>query len=123
MRLVGSLIGQLHSSGIGHGDLTTSNMILKRPSKLFFIDYGLSDYSHEVEARGVDLLLMGRAFKSTHFVLYSKAFDYVGQGYRDVAGKRATDLVLSKMREIEKRGRYSERSEKGILPNQKQGQV
>jgi tRNA A-37 threonylcarbamoyl transferase component Bud32 len=76
-----------------------------------------------VEARGVDLLLMSRAFKSTHFALYSKAFEYVAQGYRDVAGRGATDLVLSKMREVEKRGRYSERSEKSVLPNQKQGQV
>ncbi len=123
LRLVGSLIAQLHSSGIVHGDLTTSNMILRESSKLFFIDYGLSDYSYEVEARGVDLLLMGRAFKSTHFALYSKAFEYVAQGYRGIVGRGATDLVLSKMREVEKRGRYSERSEKGVLPNQEQGQV
>jgi len=117
LRLVGSLIGQLHSSGIVHGDLTTSNMILRGPSNLFFIDYGLGDYSHEVEARGVDLLLMGRAFKSTHFTLYSKAFEYMAQGYRDVVGRGDTDLALSKMHEVEKRGRYSERPQKRILPD------
>ena len=118
VRLVGSLIGRLHSSGIVHGDLTTSNMILGGRSKLFFIDYGLSDYSRELEARGVDLLLMSRAFKSTHFSLYSKVFSHVVEGYRKGVGETDTDLVLRKMREIEKRGRYSERSQTGVLPNQ-----
>lgn len=117
-RLVGSLIGRLHSGGIVHGDLTTSNMILVGPSKLFFIDYGLSDYSNELEARGVDLLLMSRAFKSTHFSLYSNAFRNVVEGYKERVGDTNTSLVLNKMREIEKRGRYSERSQTGSLPNQ-----
>jgi len=120
---VGSLIGRLHSNGIVHGDLTTSNMILRDRSKLFFIDFGLSDYSREVEARGVDLLLMSRAFKSTHFRLYSKAFKAVLDGYRDAVGRVDTQLVLSKMHEIEKRGRYSERSQTTLLPDLKQEQV
>lgn len=110
-KLVGSLIGHLHSGGIVHGDLTTSNMILRDGAKLFFIDFGLSDYSHELEARGVDLLLMSRAFKSTHFALYSRAFEAVVSGYREVIGRIDTELALKKMREVEKRGRYSERSQ------------
>jgi len=120
---VGSLIARLHSDGIVHGDLTTSNMILRDLSKLFFIDFGLSDYSREVEARGVDLLLMSRAFKSTHFKLYSKAFKAVIDGYRETVGRADTELVLTKMHEIETRGRYSERSQTGLLPDLKQGQV
>jgi Kae1-associated kinase Bud32 len=86
-------------------------MILRDGAKLFFIDFGLSDYSHELEARGVDLLLMSRAFKSTHFALYSRAFEAVVSGYREVIGRIDTELTLKKMREVEKRGRYSERSQ------------
>lgn len=120
---VGSLIGRLHSGGIVHGDLTTSNMILVNRSKLFFIDFGLSEYSREVEARGVDLLLMSRAFKSTHFLLHSKAFKAVVEGYRRTIGDADTDVVLKKMREIEIRGRYSERSQTDLLPDFKQGEI
>jgi TP53 regulating kinase-like protein len=116
-RHIGSLIGWLHSNGIVHGDLTTSNMILRDHVKLFFIDFGLSDYSREVEARGVDLLLMSRAFKSTHFALYSKAFKAVIDGYREVVGRAETRLTVEKMHEIETRGRYSERSQTGSLSN------
>lgn len=112
---VGSLIGRLHSSGIVHGDLTTSNMILRDGAKLFFIDFGLSDYSRELEARGVDLLLMGRAFKSTHFALFSGAFEAVMDGYREVVGRSSTELTMKKMREVEARGRYSERSQTGLV--------
>ena len=114
---VGSLIGHLHSGGIVHGDLTTSNMILRDGAKLFFIDFGLSDYSHELEARGVDLLLMSRAFKSTHYALYSRAFAAVIDGYRDVVGRSDTELTLRKMHEVETRGRYSERSQTGLVPD------
>lgn len=116
-KLVGSLIGRLHLNGIVHGDLTTSNMILRNGAKLFFIDFGLSDYSREVEARGVDLLLMSRAFKSTHFALHSKAFPTVIRGYQEVVGSNETQLVLEKMHEIAARGRYSERSQTSLLPN------
>ena len=112
---VGSLIGRLHSGGIVHGDLTTSNMILRDGAKLFFIDFGLSDYSRELEARGVDLLLMSRAFKSTHYALYSGAFAAVIDGYREIVGRSNTELTLKKMREVETRGRYSERSQTGLV--------
>ena len=123
LRLVGSLIGRLHSAGIVHGDLTTSNMILGQRSKLFFIDYGLSGYSHELEAQGIDILLMSRALKSAHSSLYSRAFGHALEGYEAAVGKGDTDLVLKKMREIEKRGRYSERSQTDILSDQEQRQV
>jgi TP53 regulating kinase-like protein len=115
--LVGSLVGRLHSGGIVHGDLTTSNMILRDRDKLFFIDFGLSDYSNELEARGVDLLLMNRAFKSTHFALHSKAFEAVLDGYRRIIGRKEAECVLTKMHEIEKRGRYSERTQTSLVPN------
>jgi TP53 regulating kinase-like protein len=116
-RHVGSLVGQLHSGGIVHGDLTTSNMILRDGDKLFFIDFGLSGYSNEPEARGIDLLLMNRAFKSTHFALHSRAFESMLDGYRRVMGRKETERVLIKTYEIEKRGRYSERTQTNLVPN------
>ena len=115
--LAGLLIGRLHSNGIVHGDLTTSNMILRNDAKLFLIDFGLSDYSNEAEARGVDLLLMSRAFKSTHFALHSIAFHAIVDGYRRIVGREEAELTLRKMHEIETRGRYSERAQTSLVPN------
>lgn len=103
---VGKLIGRLHSHGIVHGDLTTSNMILTSQGRVFFVDFGLSERSNELEAKGVDLHLMKRALQSTHYKYAQECFDVVAAGYSEVVGKNAAQNVLNKIREIERRGRY-----------------
>lgn len=103
---IGELVGKLHSYGIVHGDLTTSNMILTPTGEVVFIDFGLSDQTRELEARGVDLHLMKRAIVSTHFMHAEECFEAVMAGYEKTVGKNATDEVLEKIAEIERRGRY-----------------
>jgi len=105
-RNIGLLIGKLHKSGIIHGDLTTSNMILTSQGKVVFIDFGLSDQSFELEDRGVDLHLMKRALLSTHFIHAEECFRSIFNGYKEVVGEEEAKKVLSKVEEIEKRGRY-----------------
>jgi TP53 regulating kinase-like protein len=103
---IGELVGKLHSHGIVHGDLTTSNMILTPTGKVVFIDFGLSDQTWELEAKGVDLHLMKRAIASTHFMHAEECFEAVIDGYEKTMGKNATNEVLEKIAEIERRGRY-----------------
>ncbi len=104
-RLIGKQIARLHSAGIIHGDLTTSNMIRTREGKIYFIDFGLGEYDPSVEARGVDLHLLKRTLQSTHFRVADEAFEAVIDGYKCEFGKKA-DEVLARVREIERRGRY-----------------
>lgn len=103
---IGRLIGRLHSHDIIHGDLTTSNMILTSHGKVFLVDFGLSERSNELEARGVDLHLMKRALQSTHFRHAKECFEAVITGYSEVVGKETAANMLAKIREIERRGRY-----------------
>jgi len=107
-RQIGALIGRLHKDGIIHGDLTTSNMILTPFGKIFFVDFGLGEYSDELEARGVDLHLMKRALQSTHYRFAKECFEAVAAGYTETMGKEESNNVLEKIREIERRGRYIE---------------
>lgn len=100
---IGILIGRLHNAGIIHGDLTTSNMILKN-SKIYFIDFGLGEYSTEIENKGVDLHLMRRALQSTHYAFAESGFEAVLEGYKKAIGE--AEDVIQRMNEIEKRGRY-----------------
>ncbi|MGQ9720846.1 MAG: KEOPS complex kinase/ATPase Bud32 [Candidatus Jordarchaeum sp.] len=102
-RNIGSLIGRLHNAGIIHGDLTTSNMILQ-DSNIYFVDFGLGDYSVAVEDQGVDLHLMNRALQSTHYAYAEKGFKVVLEGYQKTMYK--SDEVVERMYAIEKRGRY-----------------
>ena len=78
---IGENIARLHSKGIIHGDLTTSNMI-SSGEKIYFIDFGLGGFSKETEDRGVDLHLLLEAFRSAHSE-DEDLFYYVLDGYRE----------------------------------------
>jgi TP53 regulating kinase-like protein len=105
---IGESIARLHSHGLIHGDLTTSNMILSPEGKVFFVDFGLGEKNSELEAQGVDLHLMKRALQSTHYQCWEECFQAVLCGYTSVLSVGATEKVYEKIREIERRGRYVE---------------
>lgn len=104
---IGGLIGQLHGKGIIHGDLTTSNMIMGPNEKIFFIDFGLAEYSAEVEKRGVDLHLMKRALESTHYPHAKECFTSIIAGYANEVTSKKAEEVVKRVQEIAQRGRYS----------------
>jgi len=103
---IGQLIGRLHGSGVVHGDLTTSNMILDSEGRIVMVDFGLGEKTTELEAKGVDLHLMKRALQSTHYEFADESFENIIRGYAKVLGKEHAKKVLAKIAEIEKRGRY-----------------
>jgi TP53 regulating kinase-like protein len=103
---IGKSIGKLHRSGIVHGDLTTSNMILKSEEKIVFVDFGLGEKTNELEAKAVDLHLMKRALQSTHFRFAEECFSAVMEGYTSVMEAQTAREVFEKIKEIERRGRY-----------------
>jgi TP53 regulating kinase-like protein len=105
---IGESIARLHHYGLIHGDLTTSNMILSRDGKVFFVDFGLGEKNSELEAQGVDLHLMKRALQSTHYLFWEECFRDLLCGYNSILGVSATENVYEKIREIERRGRYVE---------------
>ena len=103
---IGRLVGKLHANGIVHGDLTTSNMILK-DQEIFLIDFGLGEFSKRIEDQGVDLNLLQEAIKSTHFNILDMAWENILKGYNQEYSN--AKKVLEKVEEIEKRARYAQR--------------
>ncbi|KAH0646500.1 hypothetical protein KY284_034384 [Solanum tuberosum] len=64
---IGNAIGKLHDGGLVHGDLTTSNMLLRSAAnQLVLIDFGLSFTSTLPEDKAVDLYVLERALLSMH---------------------------------------------------------
>lgn len=64
---IGKILATLHDNNTIHGDLTTSNLMLRKSNNsLVLIDFGLSFVSNLIEDKGVDLYVLERAFLSTH---------------------------------------------------------
>ena len=99
-------VAKLHDRDIIHGDLTTSNMILKGDT-IFFIDFGLGFFSSKIEDKATDLYLLHEALESTHFSVIEKAWKAILHAYSE--GFSDADKVIKTLAKIEKRGRYRER--------------
>ncbi|HVP24473.1 MAG TPA: bifunctional N(6)-L-threonylcarbamoyladenine synthase/serine/threonine protein kinase [Methanomicrobiales archaeon] len=102
VREAGRMVGRLHTAGIIHGDLTTSNIIV-RDGRCVLIDFGLSLVSSEIENRGVDLHVFFQTLESTttdHQALRDAFIGGYGEEFPEFAE------VLAREQEIEHRGRY-----------------
>lgn len=119
MARVGSAVGRMHATGIVHGDLTTSNLMLRPKSKegmngdavaedkvldgeIVLIDFGLASQSTQDEDRAVDLYVLERAFGSTHpraESLFKEVLNAYGKSFK------GGNVVLRKLEEVRMRGR------------------
>lgn len=125
MRRIGTAIGALHRTGVVHGDLTTSNMMLRPKGgdqqqangnveescdsrakvlegDVVLIDFGLATQSMSDEDRAVDLYVLERAFASTH-PRAERLFATVLEAYKDTFKKAPS--VLIKLEDVRMRGR------------------
>ena len=101
-KLIGGSTAKLHDADIIHGDLTTSNMILKY-NKIYFIDFGLGFISHKFEDKAVDLHLLKQALEAKHFKNWEILFREVLKEY---SKSKDSEIVLERLNKVEKRGRY-----------------
>ena len=102
---IGNTIAKLHNANIIHGDLTTSNMILKdKDNVIYFIDFGLSFFSHRIEDKAVDLHLLKQALESKHYKIWEGCFKTAIQSYKKTASN--AEEILKRFEAVEKRGRY-----------------
>lgn len=100
----GRIAGLLHSAGIMHGDLTTSNLLLC-DDRLYLIDMGLSRWSTKDEDWAVDLRLVKEILSSAHAPVSDEAWKEFLNGYSQtmIQWRRVKKLVGV----IESRGRYA----------------
>ncbi|KAF8371753.1 hypothetical protein PRIPAC_78182 [Pristionchus pacificus] len=104
--LLGTKVGKLHAASVVHGDLTTSNVLLRdgNPQQIVLIDFGLcSQMKITAEEKGVDLYVLERAIASTHHDS-EQLFKSVLEGYEKSGGKGAKG-ALEKLEEVRMRGR------------------
>ena len=98
---LGKSIAKIHNQDIIHGDLTTSNMILK-DKELYLIDFGLGFHSRKIEDKAVDLHLLKQALEAKHFDIAREAIQIILNSYN----ANQKPLILERIKKIESRGRY-----------------
>ncbi|KAF6089641.1 TP53 regulating kinase [Phyllostomus discolor] len=102
---IGQVLAHMHDEDLVHGDLTTSNMLLRPPPEqldIVLIDFGLSFVSALPEDKGVDLYVLEKAFLSTHPNTES-VFEAFLKSYS--ASSKKAKPVLKKLDEVRLRGR------------------
>ncbi|XP_069507406.1 EKC/KEOPS complex subunit TP53RK isoform X3 [Ambystoma mexicanum] len=102
---IGQILARMHDEDVVHGDLTTSNMLLRLPAEaldLVLIDFGLSFISALPEDKGVDLYVLEKAFLSTH-PNTEDVFEVLLKSYSSASKKSSS--VIKKLDEVRLRGR------------------
>lgn len=118
MSRIGHTVGRLHQAGVIHGDLTTSNMMLRQApvenvgstetphsslrGEIVLLDFGLATQSIQDEDRAVDLYVLERAFGSTH-PKEESLFDEVLKAYG--TSYKGAKIALRRLEDVRMRGR------------------
>jgi Kae1-associated kinase Bud32 len=103
IREIAKIVANLHKNDIIHGDLTTSNFILK-DDKIYLIDFGLAKFSRKIEDKAEDLLVLFYTLKGVHFEIFEKHWKDFEEEY--IKNYSEGENVIKRMYEILKRGRY-----------------
>jgi Kae1-associated kinase Bud32 len=101
MKKLGHQTALIHKNNIIHGDLTTSNTMLKR-NEVYLIDFGLGFISTKIEDKAVDLHLIKQALETKHWQNWQGLFKEFLTGYKYTDAKK----VIDRLEVVEKRGRY-----------------
>ena len=106
---IGKKIAILHNNDMIHGDLTTSNMIYNN-KEIYFIDFGLSSFSHKVEDKAVELHLLKQALESKHHKVWETCYEHALKAYKKECNN--TKEILTRLERVEKRGRYKNKKKR-----------
>lgn len=102
LKKIGAEVAKLHQNDIIHGDLTTSNTILKKED-VYIIDFGLGFISKRIEDKAVDLHLIKQALEAKHFQNYEKLFENFLKSYSK--DHKEAKQILERFKKVEARGR------------------
>lgn len=126
LRQVGAAVATLHAADMVHGDLTTSNIVVRRrahgnyrddsggevvatENQVVLIDFGLSHQStapmSASEDKAVDLYVLERALLAAHAESADKMNAVILRAYEARLGEEVAASVLHRLAEVRQRGR------------------
>jgi len=103
METFGEMACRLHSSHVAHNDLTPYNALVTSSGRICLIDFGLAEYTHDIEDYAVDLYVLKRSLKSLRDE-WEPLWGAFLRGYRECGD--LAERVLARLVKVEARGRY-----------------
>lgn len=103
---VGLYVARMHSRDLVHGDLTTSNIIL-RGGEVFLIDFGLSFFSKRPTDKASDLRVLEKAVISSHPGVFDSFFPAFVESY--MKHMRDGEEIMKEFLRLSTMGRYYKR--------------
>jgi len=100
LKYIGIELARLHNLNIVHGDYTKANIIINKCGFPVIIDFGLAEYTNSIEEKALDLILLKRSLEDM-FPIALNAY---------INKCKDSKKIVSKLKSIEKRGRYQNRS-------------
>ena len=112
---LGKYVGILHRSGLIHGDLSLTNVLVKDETP-YLIDFGLS-YKHNVglsekaddrtiELCARDINVFMRNVEANFARASKQLIDVFLKGYQEVVGKQVAERVVARVKRIRSLARY-----------------
>ena len=101
---LGEEIAKMHKQGIVHGDLSPKNIIYQK--KLFFIDFGLSKFTHRHEDFAVDLLNLRNIIFAEKPSIAKNLWKKLETGYIKEMTKEKGEKIITQLNKALSRGRY-----------------
>ncbi|OYT34205.1 MAG: Kae1-associated kinase Bud32 [Candidatus Aenigmarchaeota archaeon ex4484_52] len=110
LKKCGFFIAQMHKTNIVHGDLTSTNIIVKKEGKElipYFIDFGFGQITLKIELKAMDIYLFEKIFIADfpdlkkHLQIFEEEYF---ENLPDVEAKQIKKRLLK----IQKRGRYKD---------------
>jgi len=94
------ILSQIHSSGVVHGDPTTSNFMIS--DDIYAIDFGLSTFNDDAESRASDLRVFLESLEAHHSEISGREI------FLEAYSKwESSKEVLEALEVLELRGRYN----------------
>ena len=94
------VLSQIHSSGVVHGDPTTSNFMISE--KIYAIDFGLSTFNDDAESRASDIRVFLESLEAHHSEISGR--EIFIEAY---SAWESSKEVLEALEVLELRGRYN----------------
>lgn len=102
---IGVILRKMHKNNVSHGDMNTSNILLKKDGSIVLMNFGLSCLDASINDKVLDLYTLEQSLINTHWQIADK-FSLIFISYKEIDMTYFT-LVLKKLNHLKTSSKVS----------------